>query len=269
MAITLPHIEDPNNTAYFPPVGNFETFRDDAHYEEKVREWGLSTTREVKKEFWYKEKSQQRLVTVKGYQVYGESSDYYTIIIEFQDGNLSCIHPAYLKEMQSPSFGKALAADFADTSSAPSEKDAPKKASEKSEDDTKNPAENSNKTKSSAKKAKKEKQPALELPAEKVHFTAKVKQFAMSWNHFNEDNDEVIVLEDVVIQENEPIEVGLGWCSHSKTLKKFELQPGESLEFDGKIVKKKLPKGKDCDEEFIVEESVTYKINNPSKIKKS
>lgn len=127
MAITLPHIEDPNNTAYFPPVGNFETFQDDAHYEEKVREWGLSTTREVKKEFWYKEKSQQRLVTVKGYQAYGESGDYYTIIIEFQDGNLSCIHPAYLKEMQSPSFGKALSADFADTSSAPSEKDAPKK----------------------------------------------------------------------------------------------------------------------------------------------
>ncbi|RBP96311.1 hypothetical protein DFO70_101115 [Cytobacillus firmus] len=270
MAITLPHIEDPNNTAYFPPVGNFETFQDDAHYEEKVREWGLSTTREVKKEFWYKEKSQQRLVTVKGYQVYGESGDYYTIIIEFQDGNLSCIHPAYLKEMQSPSFGKAMAADFADTSSAPpSEKDAPKKENEKHEDVTKNPAENSNKTKPSAKKAKKEKQPALELPAEKVHFTAKVKQFALSWNHFNEDNDEVIVLEDVVIQENEPIEVGLGWCSHSKTLKKFELQPGESLEFDGKIVKKKLPKGKDCDKEFIVEETVTYKINNPSKIKKS
>ncbi|USK52102.1 hypothetical protein LIT38_11930 [Bacillus sp. CMF12] len=269
LAITLPHIEYPNNTAYFPPVGNFETFQDDAHYEEKVREWGLSTTREVKKEFWYKEKTQQRLVTVKGYQAYGESGDYYTIIIEFQDGNLSCIHPAYLKEMQSPSFGKALAADFADTSSAPFEKEAPKKASEKSEEVTKNPPENSNKTKPSAKKAKKEKEPALELPAEKVHFTAKVKQFALSWNHFNEDNDEVIVLEDVVIQEDEPIEVGLGWCSHSKTLKKFELQPGESLEFDGKIVKKKLPKGKDCDEEFIVEEPVLYKINNPSKIKKS
>lgn len=269
MAITLPHIEDPNNTAYFPPVGNFETFQDDAHYEEKVREWGLSTTREVKKEFWYKEKTHQRLVTVKGYQAYGESGDYYTIIIEFQDGNLSCIHPAYLKEMQSPSFGKALAADFADTSSAPFEKEAPKKASEKSEDVTKNPPENSIKKMPSAKKAKKEKEPALELPAEKVHFTAKVKQFALSWNHFNEDNDEVIVLDDVVIQEDEPIEVGLGWCSHSKTLKKFELQPGESLEFDGKIVKKKLPKGKDCDEEFIVEEAVTYKINNPSKIKKS
>ncbi|URT72986.1 hypothetical protein [Cytobacillus firmus] len=269
LAITLPHIEDKNNTVYFPPAGHFETFQDDAHYEEKVREWGLSTTREVKKEFWYKEKTQQRLVTVEGYQTYGESGDYYTIIIEFQDGNLSCIHPAYLKEMQSPSFGKALAADFGDISSAPSEKEAPKKAAEKSVDETKKSADNSKSDKPAAKKAKKEKQPAFELPADKVHFTAKVKQLALSWNHFNEANDEVIILEDLIIQEDEPIEVGLGWCSHSKTLKKFELQPGERLEFDGKIVKKKLPKGKDCDEEFIIEESVLYKINNPSKIKKS
>jgi hypothetical protein len=269
LAITLPHIEDSNNTAYFPPAGHFETFQDDAHYEEKVREWGLSTTREVKKEFWYKEKTQQRLVTVKGYQTYGETGDYYTIIIEFQDGNLSCIHPAYLKEMQSPSFGKALAADFGDISSAPSEKEASKKDSVKTEKITKKSAENNKSDKPAVKKAKKEKQPALELPAEKVHFTAKVKQLALSWNHFNEANDEVIILEDLVIQEDVPIEAGLGWCSHSKTLKKFELQPGESLEFDGKIVKKKLPKGKDCDEEFIIEEPVLYKVNNPSKIKKS
>lgn len=109
----------------------------------------------------------------------------------------------------------------------------------------------------------------MELPAEKVHFTARVKQFALSWNHFNEANDEVIILEDLIIQKDESIEVGIGWCSHSKTLKKFELEPGESLEFDGKIVKKKLPKGKDCDEEFIIEEPVLYKVNNPSKIKKA
>ncbi|MCM3091745.1 hypothetical protein M3588_11840 [Cytobacillus sp. AMY 15.2] len=269
LAITLPHIEDSNNTPYFPPVGHFETFQDDAHYEEKVREWGLSTTREVKKEFWYKEKTQQRLVTVKGYQTYGETGDYYTLIIEFQDGNLSCIHPAYLKEMQSPSFGKALAADFGDISSLASEKEDTKEESVKTEKITKKSAETSKSDKPAAKKAKKEKQPALELPADKVHFTAKVKQLALSWNHFNEANDEVIILEDLVIQEDESIEVGLGWCSHSKTLKKFELQPGDELEFDGKIVKKKLPKGKDCDEEFIIEEPVQYKVNNPSKIQKS
>ncbi|MBT2689558.1 hypothetical protein J7I93_15305 [Bacillus sp. ISL-47] len=269
MAITLPQIEDANNTAYFPPKGEYETFENDAHYEEKVREWGLSTTKEVKKEFWYKEKTHQRLVTIKGFQAYGESGDYHTIVIEFQDGNLSCIHPAYLKEMQAPSFGKAIIADFGGPASVQSEKKALKDDNDKPADALKKSEENQTKKKPAAKKAKKEKQPALELPAEKVHFTAKVKQFALSWNHFNEENDEVVVLENVVIQQDDPVEVGLAWCSHSKTLKKFELEPGEALEFDGKIVKKKLPKGKDCEEEFIIEQPVPYKINNPSKIKKS
>jgi len=109
----------------------------------------------------------------------------------------------------------------------------------------------------------------LVLPEEKVHFTGKVKQFALSWNHFNEDNDEVVVFEDVKIEQDEPIEIGLAWGSHSKTLKKLELEPGQQLEFDGKIVKKSLPKGKDVeDEALLLEVSVAYKINNPSKIVK-
>ncbi|MBD8067882.1 hypothetical protein [Bacillus sp. PS06] len=256
MAITLPHREDLNNTNYIPPVGQYETFIDDDHYAEKVREWGLSTTKEVKTEFWYKDKTHQRLVTIKGYQVYGVSTEYYTVIIEFQDGNLSCIHPAYLKEMQAASFGKALLSDTSEVNVAP-------KIETKSQESK--PIEATKKVK----KEKKEKEPKLELPEEKVHFTGTVKQFALSWNHFNEEHDEVVVLENVVIDQDQPLEIGLAWCSHSKTLKKFELAPGEKLEFDGKIVKKKLPKGKDVEEEFIVESPVPYKINNPSKIKKS
>ncbi|WP_026582754.1 hypothetical protein [Bacillus sp. J33] len=263
MAIILPHVEDAN-TSYFPPKGEYETFKDDAHYEEMVRGWGLSAAREVKKEFWYKEKTHQRLVKIKGYQAYGDSGDFHTIVIEFQDGNLSCIHPAYLKEMQSPSYGKAMIADMGEPASVSSKNKENKPAAlPKDAEDTKT------KKKPAAKNAKKEKQPALDLPAEKVHFTAKVKQIALSWNHFNEDNDEVVVLEEVAIQQEDPIEVGLAWCSHSKTLKKYDLEPGDSLEFDGKIVKKKLPKGKDCDAQFIIEVPVSYKINNPSKIKKS
>ncbi|GLB61290.1 hypothetical protein NCCP133_34200 [Cytobacillus sp. NCCP-133] len=265
MATTLPHIEDAN-TSYFPPKCKYETFKDDAHYEKMVREWGLSTTIEVKKEFWYKEKTHQRLVTVKGYLAYGQSGDFHTIVIEFQDGNLSCIHPAYLKEMQSPSFGKALTAHFSSSTSLISKQKQEGEKEKPSADQKK--SEETPEKKPSANKIKKEKQPALEIPTEKVHFTAKVKQFALSWNHFNEENDEVVVLEGVVIQQEAPLEVRLAWCSHSKTLKKFELEPGESLEFDGKIVKKKLPKAKDCDEEFIIEEPVSFKINNLSKIKK-
>ena len=119
-------------------------------------------------------------------------------------------------------------------------------------------------------KPKKEKTPALELPVDKVHFHAKVKQFALMWNNFNEQNEEVVVLEELIIQGETAIPIGLSWCSHSKTLKKLELQVGDVLEFDGKIVKKTLAKGKDVeDNTFIVNEKVLYKINNPSKLKKN
>ncbi|MCQ6274927.1 hypothetical protein JMM81_08115 [Bacillus sp. V3B] len=259
MAITLPHIEDSTNTTYFPPNGEYLLFEDDSHYTEKVKEWGLSTTKEVKKQFWYKERTYQRLVTIKGYEVYGVTSEFNTVIIEFQDGNLSCIHPAYLKEMQSPNFMKANISDTnRHTPSSPAQKTKKSLSSNK-------PKANSNQKQA---KEKKERLPKLELPEEKVHFTATVKQFALSWNNFNEENDEVVVLENVVIQLDNPIDVELAWCSHSKTLKKFELQPGEVIEFDGKIVKKKLPKGKEVEAPFIVEVPVPYKINNPSKLKK-
>ncbi len=262
MTKTSPQIDDTYEVSYFPPKGEFETFQDENHYAEKVREWGISTTKEVKKQFWYKDKTHQHLVTIKGYEVYGENSDFNTIIIEFEDGNLSCIHPAYLKEMQASSFGKGTLIEPVEKLPSPATHDLKESSPSKEEKSS----QVKEVTKVTTKK--KEKPVKLELPEEKVHFTATVKQFALSWNHFNEENDEVVVLENVIIQEENPIEVGLAWCSHSKTLKKFELSPGEYIEFDGKIVKKKLAKGKDVEEEFIVNDTVLYKINNPSKLKK-
>ncbi|MBM6617467.1 hypothetical protein [Bacillus suaedaesalsae] len=252
-------MKEKETTFYIPPKGAFEEFQDEDHYAEKVREWGLCTTKEVKKEFWYKDRIHQRQVTIKGYEVFGDTLEQNTIVIEFQDGNLSCIHPAYLKEMQTSSFGKELIKldeDAIDKSDQPTIKEKQKKST------------STNETKQVT-KVKKEKPAKLVLPEEKVHFTAKVKQLALSWNHFNEENDEVIVLEDVRIEQDEPIEVGLAWCSHSKTLKKFELTTGQEIEFDGKIVKKSLPKGKDVeDESLLLDVSVGYKVNNPSKIVK-
>lgn len=268
MAATLPHIEDSSNTTYFPPRGDFVTFENDAHYIEKLKEWGLSTTKEA---FWYKERTFQRLVTIKGYEVYGVTGEFNTIVLEFQDGNLTCIHPAYLKEMQSPSFEKANVTEVEKDKdrtvpASTLDKKTTSTAKElKEESEQKIPASK----KPEKKTEKKVKTAKLELPVEKVHFTANVKQFAVSWNNFNEENDEVVVLENVVIQQESPLEIGHAWCSLSKTLKKFELTPGDNLEFDGKIVKKKLPKGKDAEEEFIVDVPVPYKINNPSKIQKS
>jgi len=267
MAITLPHLEDLNRTAYLPPQGDYETFTDEEHFTSKLKEWGLSS---AKKEFWYKDKDHQRLVSIKGYQVYGETDDFNTIIIEFQDGNLSCIHHAYLKEMQASGFGKNPVATAASNSPLPVKEQASEEKQENEKKNTKPAGETTTKQSKAKPKETKAKAEKIDLPLDKVHFTAKVKQFGLTWNHFNEENDEVVVLEEVVIHQEPPLEVGLAWCAHSKTLKKFELTPGESLEFDGKIVKKKLAKGKDIeDEAFIVNEPVAYKVNNPSKIKKS
>jgi hypothetical protein len=122
--------------------------------------------------------------------------------------------------------------------------------------------------KSEPKKAKKEKVAKLELPAEKVHFSAAIKQFAMTYNSFTEENDEVVIFENVQIHQEPPINIENAWCSHSKTLKKLELVIGDFLEFDGKITAKKLTKGKEAPEEFNFTITVPYKINNPSKLVK-
>ncbi|WP_066253752.1 hypothetical protein [Neobacillus drentensis] len=275
MIIQRPQLEQSELTKYIPPKGDYETFRDVDHYREKLKEWGLSSAREAKKEFWYKDRNYQRLVTIKGYETYGSALDINTLVIEFQDGNLTCIHPAYLKEMQQSSFGKESLLTFDEKeTTAPevvtSDENDPIIAEVKSEPVEK-PAkkEAAKPPKAKEPKPKKEKAPKLELPIDKVHFTASVKQFALVYNPFNEENDEVVVLENVqVVHEENPLEIGLAWCSHSKTLKKFELALGDSLEFDGKVAAKKLGKGKDVDEEFLVDVPVLYKINNPSKIVK-
>src|SRR5688572_18029789 len=106
MIIQRPQLEQSELTKYIPPKGEYETFRDVDHYKEKLKEWGLSSAKEAKREFWYKDRNYQRQVTIKGYETYGNAMDINTLVIEFQDGNLTCIHPAYLKEMQQSSFGK-------------------------------------------------------------------------------------------------------------------------------------------------------------------
>ena len=243
-----------------PPKGDYITFTDESHYTEKIKEWGLS----AKKQFLYKDGRNQESVTIIGYEIYGKTEEYNTIIIEFNDGQLSCIHPAYLKEMQASSFKKTNITSYSNTNESVTDKQQQKEIVEEQ-------TVNTEKTTAPQveKKIKQEKKPKIDLPEEKVRFSANVKQFALTWNNFNEENDEVIVLENVVIHQDTPIEIGHAWCSHSKTLKKHELTQGDTLEFDGKIIKKKLPKGKDVDDEFIVDVPVYYKVNNPSKIKKS
>ncbi|WML56217.1 hypothetical protein [Neobacillus sp. PS2-9] len=277
MVIERPQIEQFELTQYIPPKGEFDTFRDEEHYKEKLKEWGLSSAKEAKREFWYKDRNYQRLVSIKGYETYGSAAEFNTIVIEFNEGQLSCIHPAYLKEMQQSSFGKESLLNLEDKD-IPTVESGDKVESNKVEDTSPAAAKELPKKEDEPKlkqvkvketKPKKEKAPKLELPADKVHFAATVKQFALTYNPFNEENDEVVVLENVQIIQDNPLEIGFAWCSHSKTLKKFELAVGDQLEFDGKVAAKKLAKGKDVEEEFLVDVPVLYKVNNPSKIVKN
>jgi hypothetical protein len=244
---------------YIPPIGQFEVIRDKEHYKQKVKEWGLSSAKE---EFWYKERDFQELVKIKGYEIYGNTDEFNTVVIEFNDGNLSCIHPAFLKEMQQSSFGKESMWEEANDR----ESETPK--GEVSVQIKTPEAKMVEAKKSEPKKAKKEKVAKLELPAEKVHFSAAIKQFAMTYNSFTEENDEVVIFENVQIHQEPVINIEYAWCSHSKTLKKLELAIGDLLDFDGKITAKKLTKGKEAPEEFNFTITVPYKINNPSKLVK-
>jgi hypothetical protein len=244
---------------FIPPVGEYEGFRDQEHYKQKLKDWGLSIAKE---EFWYKERDLQELVAIKGYQIYGKTDEFNSVVIDFKDGNLTCIHPAYLKEMQQSSFGKeSMWEEGHENGREFSKKEAPVqiKAPE---------TKAVEKKKSEPKSSKKEKAVKIELPTEKVHFSASVKQFAMTYNSFTEENDEVIIFENIQIYQEPPINLEYAWCSHSKTLKKLELAIGDRLEFDGKITTKKLTKGKDAPEEFNFSNTVLYKINNPSKLVK-
>jgi hypothetical protein len=108
-----------------------------------------------------------------------------------------------------------------------------------------------------AKTAGKAKSIKIELPEGKVKMSAVVKEFTTVPNHFSDNDDEVIIYEAVTITEPEVIDVGEAWSSHSATIKKQELEVGDVLTFEAKIIKKKLTRN-----------PVPYKINNPSKLQK-
>jgi len=103
-------------------------------------------------------------------------------------------------------------------------------------------------------KKPKEKKEKLELPADKVKFTAKVKEFATKPNPFSDRDDEVLLFEEVAIVGDSPLVIGDAWCGYSNTLKGFGLEVGNVIAFEGKVVDKKFNK------------EILYKVNNPSKI---
>ncbi|OXS59947.1 hypothetical protein B1A99_10485 [Cohnella sp. CIP 111063] len=233
-----------NGIKYYPPQEDYIAFDNEEDYAEKGRAWGLFA-KTPKAHFWYKSAAAQHQVSIKGYQEYGSMS---VLIVEFEDGRLTSIHPSYLKEMQSGTFGKEPIGGEAE--------DAEGGVPSAADPDVSGSAEEGGKPAKAAKAQKrtKEKKEKLELPVDKVKFTAKVKEFTTKPNPFSDRDDEVVLLEEVAVVGDSPLAIGDAWCGYSNTLKGLGLEVGNVISFEGKVVDKKFNK------------EILYKVNNPSKI---
>lgn len=239
--------------------GVFSSFEDEAALVEQCKEWGLLSEKAAKsKTFYYKGKGLNVPCSIIGFV------DPITAVIEFENKQQHCIHPSYLKEMQASTFGRratSLSDDTAEPDAVEQETAAPPDTQEVQASAPDDPVIEEQaavlpeaKPETAAKgKAKKEK---LQLPEEKVKMRATVMEFTTVPNHFSDTDDEVIIYEAVAIIDSET-EIGSAWSSHSATLKKLDLEVGDNITFEGKIVAKKLTK-----------HPVPYKINNPAKLQK-
>ncbi|GAB6427506.1 hypothetical protein bcgnr5372_37410 [Bacillus luti] len=245
---------------YYPPKGEFVRFESEEHYIQKGQEWGLFD-KNPKEQFLYKRDGKTYYVTIKGYEEYGENGSSNTLVIEFEDGNLSCILPSYLDSMQSASFGNDsdVAEDQDEAPKKPAKKPKTKKTSHKEKETTADVPKPNN---GSVKKPVTTGDKKVTLPEDKVGFTALVKAFDTVPNPFSSSNPEteVIIFEKITMNTDPITELDYAWCGYSNTLKKVDLQVGDALDFQAKVVKKKINKKLDID--------VLYKINNPSKLLK-
>lgn len=247
---------------------------------ERCKEWNLlpgSATRI--KTYMYKRQGLTLPCEIVGFV------DNQTVVVQFENKQLHCIHPAYLKEMQTASFGQRAQAAADARSEDPAEAAGETAADEllenqpieddvegagsagAAEGDTAERSESGSalegvtaaETAAPAEKPRKpaasKKKPALQLPEDKLKVTAVVKEFTTVPNHFSDNDDEVIIYENIAI-EGHDLAIDEVWSSHSATLKKLELKEGDPVSFEAKIVAKKLS-----------QHPVKYKINNPSKMK--
>ncbi|BFT73633.1 hypothetical protein [Paenibacillus sp. P36] len=234
----------------------YTTFEDETEQLEQCKEWGLLSEKAAKtKTFYYKNNGMNLSCDIVGLV------DKMTAVIAFDNKQLHCIHPSYLKEMQAANYSQRLttaADETTGTDAAESEAEAPA-AVEDNAAPVEQEAEQAKAPKAKQPKekaAKKEKAPKLELPEDKVKMIATVQEFTTVPNNFSDNDDEVIIYEAVSITDP-AMEIGTAWSSHSNTLKKLELEVGDTVTFECKIVAKKLSK-----------HPVPYKINNPAKMQK-
>ncbi|MGO4343991.1 hypothetical protein AB4Z45_00690 [Paenibacillus sp. MCAF9] len=245
---------------------SYISFDNEAEQIEKCKEWGLLSEKAAKtKVFFYKGNGVNLECTIIGYV------DKMTAVISFENEQKHCIHPSYLKEMQASSYGQKtsnaveeiapaqeIEADKNDVLLETSQINDAAAISETipAPDSVEEVHKEPKAAAAPKEKTKKEKAPKLQLPEDKIKMVATVKEFTTVPNNFSDTDDEVVIYNAVAIQDP-AMEIGDAWSSHSATLKKLELEIGDILHFEGKIVAKKLTK-----------HPVPYKINNPAKIQK-
>ena len=162
---------------------------------EQCKEWGLLSEKAAKtKAFFYKGNGMNLPCGIVGFV------DKMTAVIEFDNKQLHCIHPSYLKEMQAANYSQK-GAGTADSTEAEVleletlQEDAPAtvEASVEATDEASVEELEVKKVPKEPKKekAKKEKAPKLQLPEEKVKMIATVKEFTTVPNNFSDTEDEV------------------------------------------------------------------------------
>jgi len=229
----------------------YNAFEDEVAEIEQCKEWSLLSEKASKtKPFFYKGNGLNLSCNIIGYV------DNMTAVIQFDNNQQHCIHPSYLKEMQTGNYGQRVSATVEEAIESETVELVipPEETEEVPIERAKLTTEKAKSTEPKAKKSKTSQK--LQLPEEKVKMIATVKECTTIPNHFSDNEDEVVIYEAVCITEPET-EIGTAWSSHSATLKKMELEIGDTITFEAKIIRKKL-----------TNHPVPYKINNPAKIQK-
>lgn len=224
----------------------YTSFKNEDEAMDFCRDWGLLPQKATKqKEYRYKGQNMDVACEIVGY------ADLVFAVIQIGD-QLHNIHPSYLREMQTNQFGKSKPEEDGELLEPELEELALEEAVEIKKA---KPAAEKKEKKQVEKPAK---EPELVLPEGKLSFDATVSQFASVPNPFSDTDDEVIIFEPAsFLYENEVVVLESAWTSHGTGMKKLELEIGDKLSFEAKVVAKKLNK-----------HPVKYKLNNAGKIVK-
>lgn len=224
---------------------HYTAFKNEDEAMDFCKDWGLLPQKAAKqKEYRYKGQNMDVACEIVGY------ADLVFAVIQVGD-QLHNIHPSYLREMQASQYGKGKPEEDGELLEPELEALVLEEQVE-----IKKPRAEEKKEKKPAEKPAKE--AAISLPEGKLSFNATISQFASVPNPFSDTDDEVIIFEPASFSfENEVVVLESAWTSHGTGMKKLELEIGDQLTFEAKVVAKKLNK-----------HPVKYKLNNAAKISK-